>query len=313
MTRVGVKAFTLIELLVVAAIIAILAAILFPVFARAKESAKKAVSIANIRQISQAVMLYASDWNEIYPRDDGCQAQSSINPKFNRDGAVNGDGCTPPGPYPYRMNHYSWQKWIKPYTQTFSIFFHPRWEQDPDVWNTNGEICNGYAINLALTGALNRYGNPNRNGAYRNSFLGGMASAVPDPSSAMLFMEFVSGHINFVPVFTTPNANIQTAYPAALRELWAPMFKRWKSPDDCTPTDETDSRRASFAEGILIGRVDGSVKWYHVNSFLEQTPTKNDYLVGSYGSTWDCGPIDGSRTIAGKPTWSREWPLWALN
>jgi prepilin-type N-terminal cleavage/methylation domain-containing protein/prepilin-type processing-associated H-X9-DG protein len=53
--------FTLIELLVVVAIIAILAAILFPVFAQAKESAKKTRCISNLRQIGLAWTLYAAD------------------------------------------------------------------------------------------------------------------------------------------------------------------------------------------------------------------------------------------------------------
>jgi prepilin-type N-terminal cleavage/methylation domain-containing protein len=55
------KAFTLIELLVVIAIIAILAAILFPVFAQAKIAAKKTTSIANMKQIGMATMMYVAD------------------------------------------------------------------------------------------------------------------------------------------------------------------------------------------------------------------------------------------------------------
>jgi prepilin-type N-terminal cleavage/methylation domain-containing protein/prepilin-type processing-associated H-X9-DG protein len=61
------KAFTLIELLVVIAIIAILAAILFPVFGRAKEAAKKTASIAQMRQLSAAVMMYAGDVDDFMP------------------------------------------------------------------------------------------------------------------------------------------------------------------------------------------------------------------------------------------------------
>lgn len=60
------RAFTLIELLVVIAIIAILAAILFPVFASAKVAAKKTVNLSNLRQLSLAIQLYATD-NEGYP------------------------------------------------------------------------------------------------------------------------------------------------------------------------------------------------------------------------------------------------------
>lgn len=61
------KAFTLIELLVVVAIIVILAAILFPVFARAKKSAKMAASISNLRQVGLATAQYVSDHEGSYP------------------------------------------------------------------------------------------------------------------------------------------------------------------------------------------------------------------------------------------------------
>ena len=61
------KGFTLIELLVVIAIIAILAAILFPVFASAKESAKRATCMSNMKQISSATYLYVQDSNRFPP------------------------------------------------------------------------------------------------------------------------------------------------------------------------------------------------------------------------------------------------------
>jgi prepilin-type N-terminal cleavage/methylation domain-containing protein/prepilin-type processing-associated H-X9-DG protein len=59
--------FTLIELLVVIAIIAILAAILFPVFARARESARQSTCLSNFKQIGLGVMMYVQDWDESYP------------------------------------------------------------------------------------------------------------------------------------------------------------------------------------------------------------------------------------------------------
>lgn len=60
-------AFTLIELLVVITIVAILAAILFPVFARAKESAKKSACLSNMRQIGMAFTLYLNDYDDRMP------------------------------------------------------------------------------------------------------------------------------------------------------------------------------------------------------------------------------------------------------
>jgi prepilin-type N-terminal cleavage/methylation domain-containing protein len=60
-------AFTLIELLVVIALISILTALLFPVFARAKEAARRATCTSNLRQQGQAVLMYLQDYSETFP------------------------------------------------------------------------------------------------------------------------------------------------------------------------------------------------------------------------------------------------------
>ncbi len=62
------RGFTLIELLVVIAIIAVLAAILFPVFARAKMSAKQSACLSNLKQIGSAVTLYMGDSDDLFPQ-----------------------------------------------------------------------------------------------------------------------------------------------------------------------------------------------------------------------------------------------------
>lgn len=79
------KAFTLIELLVVIAIIAILAAILFPVFAQARAAARQASCISNVKQVGLGAMMYAQDFDETFPRMD------------NNGSCTYGEaGCQPP-------------------------------------------------------------------------------------------------------------------------------------------------------------------------------------------------------------------------
>ncbi|MBS1714433.1 MAG: prepilin-type N-terminal cleavage/methylation domain-containing protein [Armatimonadetes bacterium] len=86
------SAFTLIELLVVIAIIAILAAILFPVFARAKESAKKTQALAQMRQMGLSVEMYATD-NDDY-----------LIPSTNYDSTNTDPDIWTPGLQPYVKN-----------------------------------------------------------------------------------------------------------------------------------------------------------------------------------------------------------------
>jgi len=88
------RAFTLIELLVVIAIIAILAAILFPVFARAKESAQKTSDLSNFKQIMLAVLMYNTDYDDVFvmlrngtPRW-GCPGDPIVNCFQVNNGAV---------------------------------------------------------------------------------------------------------------------------------------------------------------------------------------------------------------------------------
>ena len=67
--RIRNKGFTLIELLVVIAIIAILAAILFPVFAQAREKARQATCLSHSKQLALAVHMYAQDYDETLPNE----------------------------------------------------------------------------------------------------------------------------------------------------------------------------------------------------------------------------------------------------
>ncbi len=96
------SAFTLIELLVVIAIIAILAAILFPVFARARENARRASCQSNLKQIGLGILQYTQDYDEKYPM-------------------FQWNGATPSDLDPA----YSWRRTTFPYVKSTQIYQCP--------------------------------------------------------------------------------------------------------------------------------------------------------------------------------------------
>jgi prepilin-type N-terminal cleavage/methylation domain-containing protein/prepilin-type processing-associated H-X9-DG protein len=98
--------FTLIELLVVIAIIAILAAILFPVFARAREKARQASCQSNEKQMALGIIMYASDYDGCFPMN------------WNGPG-----GCA---------DGYDWMEVTQPYTKNWQIFMCPSYTTN--IW-----------------------------------------------------------------------------------------------------------------------------------------------------------------------------------
>lgn len=97
-------AFTLIELLVVIAIIAILAAILFPVFAQAREKARQTSCLSNMKQVNLSVMMYTQDYDETFP----------IHGLFDFDNQFGGTG----GPQ-------GWMRKIAPYMKNLQVTWCP--------------------------------------------------------------------------------------------------------------------------------------------------------------------------------------------
>jgi len=95
------RGFTLIELLVVVAIIAILAAILFPVFAHARDAAKRANCISNLKQIALAHQMYVQDNDEVLPTwyirgPDGYVIWPEFLSPYYRDPKILDEGLTSP-------------------------------------------------------------------------------------------------------------------------------------------------------------------------------------------------------------------------
>jgi prepilin-type N-terminal cleavage/methylation domain-containing protein/prepilin-type processing-associated H-X9-DG protein len=129
------RAFTLIELLVVIAIIAILAAILFPVFAQAKEAAKKTQCLSNLKQIGLSLNMYINDYEDTFP-----------NRRFEPFGTV-ADA---------NYDQYSWRSVIQPYAKNTQIVECPS-NPDRDTKSWDPEFKVSYAGNFTAVAGLTPY------------------------------------------------------------------------------------------------------------------------------------------------------------
>ena len=166
------RAFTLIELLVVIAIIAILAAILFPVFAQAKEAAKKTVCLSNNKQMGLGLYLYLNDYDDNLPMANYPNTPGNL-----------------PSEFSYRAGRtafvaWNWADIIQPYVKNYAMFKCPDDNSGPLV--LNGSPVPGYPLSYALNMYiyLGLGGFPAFKGA-----IGAPMSDITEPSSKLFIVE----------------------------------------------------------------------------------------------------------------------------
>lgn len=198
------RGFTLIELLVVVAIIAILAAILFPVFAQAREKARAAACLSNEKQIALAFIMYAQDYDETVAPIVNCfyngnYAGGSQLPDVNHDPNRQG------GPAPFcGQDTHSWVEAITPYIKTAllgttTVWKCPSLEQDYLQTLNSTDVLPGYQDYDVTYGANREYLQPdadcsaahamNHNGANNPFGYPAILGQIEAPASTVMFTE----------------------------------------------------------------------------------------------------------------------------
>lgn len=154
------QGFTLIELLVVMAIIALLAAILFPVFGRARENARRSSCTSNLKQLGLGIMQYAQDFDEKYPM--GMQA-----------GWAN-----------------SWAVTVQPYAKSYEVFRCPNESNLAPLtgWSWTGQSIS-YAANMYSNGCTTLWGVMGTKGSSCLDFPSRSVGDVGRPSETILLAE----------------------------------------------------------------------------------------------------------------------------
>jgi prepilin-type N-terminal cleavage/methylation domain-containing protein/prepilin-type processing-associated H-X9-DG protein len=180
------SAFTLIELLVVIAIIAILAAILFPVFAQARESARRAACISNVKQLGLGMMMYAQDYDETFCRIYEQSAFTAANP--------------PPGGY-FFPGTWTWQNFAQAYAKNDKIM------DCPDGYG-DGQKVPGWRVVGAF--GVNRHLVDSANGG--RGLLSKNLAQIPTPASFYLILDSGYYQMDCYNAQITPRCNATSEF-----------------------------------------------------------------------------------------------------
>jgi len=217
------SAFTLIELLVVIAIIAILAAILFPVFAQAKGAAQRTACISNMKQLATSIVMYGSDFDDLMPLlPNGAGAAGLTGGWIYYSRFPAGDGNSPKAYDPSKGSLY-------PYIRSTQIFTCPT----DSVGKTSG---NSYSMNACVAqggGALK---------------FGKSQSAFEEPSNMMMMNEEADVDAGRDSTddgyFLYPGNNISTRHALGSDNTFIDTHAKFLRPSD------------AIARGIIFGSSD---------------------------------------------------------
>jgi len=210
------RGFTLIELLVVIAIIAILAAILFPVFARAREKARQTSCLSNVKQLSLGFLMYAQDYDETLPPP---------HVTINATPVTHPDGST------HVRTH--WASLIFPYVNNIGVYNCPSTRQA--VWTGSYTGRHAYGYNRHISTA---------------TFIGEMK----EPSRFLLICDtaLIEGSWNTFVVYDSfyPNSHISDRHNGGANFGFADGHSKWLAVPD--PTQFSQGDRPYDQLGIIF-------------------------------------------------------------
>jgi prepilin-type N-terminal cleavage/methylation domain-containing protein/prepilin-type processing-associated H-X9-DG protein len=241
--------FTLIELLVVIAIIAILAAILFPVFAQAREKARQTMCVSNMKQIGLGVQMYAQDYDEKMP--------------FNYGYLWDEKGKQIPGTLLW------WQDLVRPYVKNEQVYTCPSASPhtQESTWRPPGmpnPLIRDYIANAAATAGNRGYWPP---GSKFEGRVGPFTNNWNNDSISLARIEDPSGTIAIVDGYRSD-------------EIWAINQSDCWKPTPQPPADASNRWPGFVAkrhnDGFTAAYVDGHARWMKESRCGEWTVAAND-------------------------------------